>query len=61
MNLLRGFQYGQRRAMEAEMEDYLGKLEQGGGYYIDNYLETRLYGILRKIFPVRPDDGGALE
>jgi beta-barrel assembly-enhancing protease len=56
-NLLRGFQYGQRRAMEAEMEDYLGKLEQGGRYYIDNYLETRLYGILRKIFPVRPDDG----
>jgi hypothetical protein len=55
--LLRGYQYNIRRAMEEEMGDYLGRLEQGGRYYIDNYLETRLYGILRRIYPVRPDDG----
>jgi len=55
--LLRGFQYELRNAMEEEMGEYLGRLEQGGKVYIDNYLETRLYGILRRIYPVRPDDG----
>lgn len=55
--LLNGYQYNIRRAMEEEMGDYLSRLEQGGRFYIDNYLETRLYGILRRIYPVRPDDG----
>ena len=55
--LLRGFQYDLRNAMEAEMSEYLGTLEQAGRFYIDSYLETRLYGILRRIYPVRPDDG----
>lgn len=55
--LLRGFQYDLRNAMEEEMVEYLGRLEQGGRFYIDSYLETRLYGILRRIYPVRPDDG----
>ncbi len=55
--LLRGFQYDLRNSMEEEMGDYLGRLEQGGRFYIDSYLETRLYGILRRIYPVRPDDG----
>jgi hypothetical protein len=55
--LLRGFQYDLRNAMEEEMRNYLGGLEQGGRFYIDSYLETRLYGILRRIYPVRPDDG----
>ncbi|MFZ0472314.1 MAG: M48 family metalloprotease [Bacteroidales bacterium] len=55
--LLSGYQYNIRRAMEEEMGDYLSRLEQGGRFYIDNYLETRLYGILRRIYAVRPDDG----
>lgn len=55
--LLRGFQYDLRNAMEQEMSEYLGSLEQAGRFYIDSYLETRLYGILRRIYPVRPDDG----
>ncbi len=55
--LLRGFQYDLRNSMAEEMGDYLARLEQGGSFYIDSYLETRLYGILRRIYPVRPDDG----
>lgn len=56
-NLLRGFQYDLRNAMAEEMSDYLARLEQGGRFYIDDYLETKLYSILRRIYPVRPDDG----
>jgi len=55
--LLRGFQYDLRKAMEEEMGEYLGRLEQAGRFYVDSYLETRLYGILRRIYQVRPDDG----
>lgn len=52
-----GFQYDKRRAMEDQMTDYLSRAESNGSFYIDSYLEARLYALLRKVYPVRPTDG----
>ncbi|MCK7461469.1 MAG: hypothetical protein MZU84_05110 [Sphingobacterium sp.] len=57
-NLIRsGFQYDRRKAMEDEMADYLSKAENNGLFYVDSYLESRLYALLRRVYPVRPTDG----
>ncbi|MCU0378392.1 MAG: M48 family metalloprotease [Bacteroidales bacterium] len=57
-NLFRsGFEYDIRKSLEDEMADYLSKAESNGLFYIDSYLETRLYALLRKVYPIRPTDG----
>ena len=52
-----GFQYEQRRALEEEIADFLSKAEENGQFYIDSYLESRLYALLRKVYLLRPADG----
>jgi hypothetical protein len=51
-----GYHYDRRYAMEEMMKDFLGTAEQNGSFYIDSYLESRLYGILRMVYPVRHTD-----
>jgi hypothetical protein len=51
-----GYHYDQRYAMEELMNEFLGTAEQNGSFYIDSYLESRLYGILRVVYPVRHTD-----
>jgi Zn-dependent protease with chaperone function len=57
-NLLRkGFQYDQRRKLEEEMNDFLSKTEENGLFYVDSYLESRLYALLRRVHPMLLVDG----
>ncbi|GEM_PF-532249 len=57
-NLLKnGYDFDRRYEMDEMMKEYLRKAEQDNSFYIDSYLETRLYGILRKVYPVRHIDG----
>lgn len=57
-NLLKnGYDFDRRYEMDEMMKEYLRKAEQDNSFYIDSYLETRLYGILRKVYPVRHTDG----
>lgn len=51
-----GYQYDRRYAMEELMRDFMGTAEQNGSFYIDSYLESRLYGLLRMVYPVRHTD-----
>ncbi len=56
-NLLKsGYSYETRYAMEEMMKEYLGKAEQNNAFYIDSYLEARLYALLRMVYPVRHPD-----
>lgn len=56
-NLLsEGYHYDRRYAMEEKMKEFLSSSEQNGLFYIDSYLEARLYGILRMVYPVRHTD-----
>ncbi len=57
-NLLKnGYSFDQRYEMDEMMKEYLRKAEQDNSFYFDSYLEARLYGILRKVYPVRHSDG----
>ncbi|MFZ2286131.1 MAG: M48 family metalloprotease [Bacteroidales bacterium] len=51
-----GYHYDRRYAMEEKMKEFLATAEQNGSFYIDSYLESRLYGILRMVYPVRHTD-----
>lgn len=51
-----GYDYEQRFAMEEMMKDYISTVEQANSFYIDSYLEARLYSILRMVYPVRHTD-----
>jgi len=51
-----GYSYETRSAMEDMMKEYLSRAEQNNSFYIDSYLEARLYAILRKVYPVRHTD-----
>lgn len=51
-----GYHYDRRYAMEELMREFLVTAEQNGSFYIDSYLESRLYGILRLVYPVRHTD-----
>ena len=51
-----GYNYPTRYAMEEKMSEFMNTAEQNGSFYIDSYLESRLYGILRKVYPVRHTD-----
>lgn len=51
-----GYDYETRSAMDDMMKEYLSKAEQNNSFYIDSYLEARLYAILRKVYPVRHTD-----
>jgi beta-barrel assembly-enhancing protease len=51
-----GYHYDNRYAMEELMKEFLVTAEQNGSFYIDSYLESRLYGILRLVYPVRHTD-----
>lgn len=51
-----GYQYARRYAMEEMMKEFMGTAEQNGSFFIDSYLESRLYGILRMVYPVRHTD-----
>ncbi len=51
-----GYQYDRRYAMEELMREYMVTAGQNGSFYIDSYLESRLYGILRMVYPVRHTD-----
>ncbi|MCK7533610.1 MAG: hypothetical protein MZV63_22555 [Marinilabiliales bacterium] len=46
-----GYQYDRRYAMEELMREYMVTAGQNGSFYIDSYLESRLYGILRMDLP----------
>ncbi|NLE34045.1 MAG: M48 family metalloprotease [Bacteroidales bacterium] len=51
-----GYDYEQRFAMEEMMKDYINSVEQTNSFYIDSYLEAKLYSILRMVYPVRHTD-----
>lgn len=51
-----GYHYDRRFVMEEMMKEFLGTAEQNGSFYIDSYLESKLYGILRIVYPVRHTD-----
>ncbi len=56
-NLLTGgYQYERRYEMDELMREFMSRAEQNSSFYIDSYLESRLYGILRKVYPVRNSD-----
>lgn len=51
-----GYYYNYRYAMDELMKDFLSTAQQNNAFYIDSYLETRLYGILRMVYPLRHSD-----
>ena len=51
-----GYHYDRRYEMEEKMKEFMTSAEQSGSFYIDSYLESRLYGILRMVYPVRNTD-----
>jgi len=51
-----GYSYDLRYAMEELMREFMSKAEQNNSFYIDSYLEARLYGLLRMVYPVRNTD-----
>ena len=56
-NILKsGYSYDRRYNMEEMMKEYLGQAEKNNSFFIDSYLEARLYAILRKVYPVRHTD-----
>lgn len=56
-NILKsGYSYDRRYEMEEMMKEYLVRAEQNNSFFIDSYLESRLYAILRKVYPVRHTD-----
>ena len=56
-NILKsGYSYDRRYNMEELMKDYLSQAEKNNSFFIDSYLEARLYAILRKVYPVRHTD-----
>jgi Zn-dependent protease with chaperone function len=56
-NILKsGYSYDIRYNMEEMMKEYLSQAEKNNSFFIDSYLEARLYAILRKVYPVRHTD-----
>ncbi|MDM8001611.1 MAG: M48 family metallopeptidase [Bacteroidota bacterium] len=56
-NILKsGYSYDRRYYMDEMMKEYLSQAEKNNSFFIDSYLEARLYGILRKVYPVRHTD-----
>ena len=51
-----GYSYDLRYAMEEMMREFVSRAEQNNSFYIDSYLEARLYGLLRMVYPVRNSD-----
>lgn len=51
-----GYSYDLRYAMEELMREFMNKAGQNNSFYIDSYLEARLYGLLRLVCPVRNTD-----
>ena len=51
-----GYSYDLRYAMEELMREFMSKAGQNNSFYIDSYLEARLYGLLRLVYPVRNTD-----
>ena len=51
-----GYSYDLRYAMEELMREFMNKAGQNNSFYIDSYLEARLYGLLRLVYPVRNTD-----
>lgn len=51
-----GYSYDLRYAMEELMRDFMSRAGQNNSFYIDSYLEARLYGLLRMVYPVRNSD-----
>ena len=54
--LKNGYNYDLRYAMEELMRDFMSKAGESNLFYIDSYLEARLYGLLRMVYPVRHTD-----
>jgi Zn-dependent protease with chaperone function len=54
--LKNGYNYDLRYAMEELMRDFMSKAGENNLFYIDSYLEARLYGLLRMVYPVRHSD-----
>ncbi len=54
--LASGYQYDKRSAMDELMKEFISRAEQSGSFYIDSYLEARLYGVLRRVYPVKNSD-----
>lgn len=54
--LTSGYNYDRRYLMEEKMKEFMKSAEQSNSFYIDSYLESRLYGILRMVYPVRNTD-----
>jgi hypothetical protein len=56
-NILKsGYSYDSRYDMEEMMKEFLSAAEKNNSFFIDSYLEARLYAILRKVYPVRHTD-----
>ncbi|MDX9728991.1 MAG: M48 family metalloprotease [Bacteroidales bacterium] len=51
-----GYSYDLRYAMEEMMREFMSRADQNNLFYIDSYLEARLYGLLRMVYPVRNSD-----
>lgn len=56
-NILKsGYSYDRRYYMDEMMKEYLSQAEKNNSFFIDSYLEARLYALLRKVYPVRHTD-----
>lgn len=51
-----GYSYDLRYAMDELMREFMSRADQNNSFYIDSYLEARLYGLLRMVYPVRNTD-----
>lgn len=52
-----GFQYDLRKEIEEEAIDYLNYLSQNNLIFKDSYLESYLYQLVYRIYPIRINDG----
>jgi len=51
-----GYQYGLRHELDQEAIDYLGKIEEYGGFFEDAYLTDYLQSLLYEIHPITLED-----
>lgn len=57
-NLLKnGFQYKKRKEIEEEALEYINYTANNGLIYEDSYLESYLYSLANKVYPIRIEDG----
>jgi len=52
-----GIQYGMRKELEQEALDYINYTENNNMIFRDSYLESYLYALSYKVYPIRLEDG----